>query len=167
MLTSKFTPAAARVYVPTSCFGSAAGSELFTTSAGFALGSDFYDVLNWKTNYKTITVKRLDKIDGEEVYVVEKRSEKGTPITDYISTKSFLLLRRDSVIVIENTGVELPVKQTFADYRKVDGVMVPFKTVSNNAANGDIVIRILDVKFDVEIADSVFRKPASAAGSNK
>ena len=130
-------------------------------------GSDFYDVLNWKTNYKTITVKRLDKIDGEEVYVVEKRSEKGTPITDYISTKSFLVLRRDSVIVMENTGVELPVKQTFADYRKVDGVMVPFKTVSNNAANGDIVIRVLDVKFDVEIADSVFRKPASAAGSHK
>ena len=126
-------------------------------------GSDFYDIVNWKTNYKTISVKRLDKVDGEDVYVVERRNEKGTPITDYISTKSFLLLRRDSIVVSETSGLELPVKQTFADYRKVDGVMVPFKSVSNNIANGDIVMRVLDVKFDVEIPDSVFRKPSAAS----
>ena len=132
------------------------------------IGSDFYDMLNWKTNYKTITVKRLDKVDGEDVYVVEKQSEKGTPVTDYISTKSFLLLRRDSILVSETSALELPVKQTFADYRKVDGVMIPFKSVSNNVANGDIVMRVVDVKFDVDIADSVFRKPAAAAaGSHK
>lgn len=124
-------------------------------------GSDFYDVLNWKTNYKTITVKKLDKLDGEDVYVVEKRSEKGTPVTDYISAKSFLLVRRDLVIPNEAAGFEIPVKQTFTDYRKVDGVMVPFKSVSNNILNGDVVMRVLDVKFDVDIADSVFRKPTS------
>ena len=71
------------------------------------------------------------------------------------------MLRRDSIVVSETSGLELPVKQTFADYRKVDGVMVPFKTVSNNIANGDIVMRVLDVKFDVEIPDSVFRKPSA------
>ena len=37
--------------------------------------------------------------------------------------------------------------------------MIPFKMVSNNMANGDIVLRIVDVKFDVEIPDTVFRKP--------
>lgn len=124
------------------------------------VGSDFYEMLNWKNNYKTITVKRMGKVDTEDVYIVEKRSEKGTPVTDYISTQSFLLLRRDSVVVSETSGVQLPVKQLFSDYRKVDGVMIPFKTVSNNVANGDIVVRVMDVKFDVEIPDSVFRKPA-------
>jgi hypothetical protein len=39
--------------------------------------------------------------------------------------------------------------------------MIPFKTVSNNIASGDIVLRIMDIKFDVEIPDSVFRKPAA------
>jgi len=91
--------------------------------------------------------------------VVEKRSEKGTPVIDYVSTKSFLLLRRDSLIVSETAGIELPQKQSFSDYREVDGVMIPFKTVSNNIANGDIVVRVMDVKFNVEIPDSVFRKP--------
>jgi CubicO group peptidase (beta-lactamase class C family) len=124
-------------------------------------GSDFYDVLNWKANYKTLTVKRMGKVGDEDVYILEKRSEKGTPVTDYISTKSFLLLRRDSLVVSETTGLELPSTQKFSDYRPVDGVMIPFKTISTNLANGDIVLKITDVKWDVDIPDSVFKKPAA------
>lgn len=124
-------------------------------------GADFYDVLNWKTNYKTITVKRIDKVGDEDAYVVERRGEKGTPITDYVSTKSFLVLRRDSVIVSETAGIEIPQTQTFSDYRNVDGVMVAFKSTSSNIANGDIVMRVVDVKFNVDIPDSVFHKPAN------
>ena len=126
------------------------------------LSADFYDLLNWRNNYKSITVKRMGKVGDEDVWVLEKTSEKGTPVTDYISAKSYLVLRRDSVVVSEMAGIELPVKQLLSDYRNVDGVMIPFKTVSSNVANGDIVIRVLDVKFDVDIPDNVFRKPATA-----
>ena len=49
-------------------------------------GADFYDVLNWKTNYKNITIMRIIKVGDEEAYVVEKRPEKGTLVTDYVST---------------------------------------------------------------------------------
>lgn len=131
-------------------------------------GSDFYDVLNWKKNYQKITFKKMGKVNDEEVYIIEKKNEKGTPVTDYISTKSFLVLRRDSLVANETAGIELPQTEQFSDYRNVDGVMVPFKMVSNNIANGDIVLRILDLKFDVDIPDSAFRKPAmAAAGTNK
>lgn len=123
-------------------------------------GSDFYDVLNWKKNYKTIEVKRLSKVGDEEVYVVVRQSEKGTPVTDYVSTKSFLVLKRDSVITSETSGVELPQTQTFSDYRLVDGTMVAFKMVSNNVANGDVVLRVKEMKWNVPIDDSVFQKPA-------
>jgi zinc protease len=126
-------------------------------------GSDFHDVLNWKKNYPKITFKRMGKVGDEDVYIIERRNEKGTPVTDYVSTKSFLVLRRDSVIANETSGIELPQTETFSDYRDIDGVMVPFKIVSSNIANGDIVLKIVDVKFDVEIPDTVFRKPATAA----
>jgi len=122
-------------------------------------GADFYDVLNWKKNYKTITVKRLSKVGDEETYVVERKGEKGTPVTDYVSTKTFLVLKRDSLITSETSGVEIPLIQTFSDYRMIDGVMIPFKMVSNNIANGDIVLRVKEVKWDVSIPDSVFKKP--------
>ena len=122
-------------------------------------GADFYDVLNWKKNYKTITVKRITKVAGEDAYVVERRSEKGTPVTDYVSTKSFLVLQRDSIISNETSGIELPQRETFSDYRLIDGVMIPFKMVSNNIANGDIVLTVKDVKWNVEIPAALFQKP--------
>ena len=55
----------------------------------------------------------------------------------------------------------MPQTQSFSDYRKVDGVMIPFKSVSNNIANGDVVVIVKDVKFDVEIPDATFQKPAT------
>ncbi len=124
-------------------------------------GSDFYDVLNWKANYKTLTVKRMGKVGDEDVYILEKRSEKGTPVLDYISTKSFLVLRRDSVVVSDTAGFELPQTQLFRDYRNVEGVMVPFTTVANSLVQGDVVMRITDVKWNVDLPDSVFKKPAA------
>jgi CubicO group peptidase (beta-lactamase class C family) len=124
-------------------------------------GADFYDVLNWKTNYKTISVKGIAKVGDEEAYVVDKRPEKGTLVTDYISTKSFLLLKRDSVIVSETAGIEIPQTQRFSDYRNVGGVMVACKISASNIANGDAVVRIVEIKFDVDIPDTVFHKPAN------
>ena len=124
------------------------------------IGADFYDVLDWKKNYPTIAVKKIAKIGDEDAYVIEKKSEKGSPVTDYVSTKTFLLLKRESVIHSDTTGVDIPQSEMFSDYRSVDGVMVPFKSVSTNIANGDIVMRVKDMKFDVEIPDSAFAKPA-------
>jgi CubicO group peptidase (beta-lactamase class C family) len=57
--------------------------------------SDFYDVLNWKKNYQTIKFREMGKVGDEEVYIIERKTEKGTPVKDYVSTKSFLVLRRD------------------------------------------------------------------------
>ena len=74
-------------------------------------------------------MKRIGKVGDEELRP-RKRPEKGTPVTDYISTKTFLVLRRDSIIVNETSGIELPQTQTFSDYRNVEGVMVPFKSTS-------------------------------------
>jgi len=123
------------------------------------VGSDFYELLHWKRNFKSITVQRIMKIGDEDAYVVEKRSEKGTPVTEYISVKSFLILRRDTVIASETSGLELPQTVTFSDYRSVGGVMIPFKAVSTIITNGDTITLVKDVRFDVEIPDSVFHKP--------
>jgi hypothetical protein len=39
--------------------------------------------------------------------------------------------------------------------------MVPFKSVSNSVVNGDVVVRIVDMKFDADIPDAAFKKPAA------
>lgn len=99
----------------------------------------------------------MSKVGDEEVYVIVKTPEGGTPITDYVSTKSFLVVRRDSIASSNTSGIELPVTEYFSDFRTIDGVVLPFKSLTTHIAMGDIVTRIRDVKFDVDIPDASFR----------
>ena len=59
-----------------------------------------------------------------------KRREKGNAVTDYISAKSFLLVKRWG-----RDGQET----LFSDYRNVDGEMVPFVFVVQGGDMGRIV----------------------------
>ena len=51
-------------------------------------------------------------------------------VTDYISAKSFLLLRRDTLETSGTSGITLPVKEIYSDYRMIEGRMIPFKSVT-------------------------------------
>lgn len=150
-------------------FDGAQGAELSSFSqpeqkAGKSLedariSSDFYGVLNWKKLFKTIEVKRTSKVGDEEVYVVVKTPENGNTVTDYVSTKTFLVLRRDSLETSNTSQITLPVTEYFSDYRLTDGMMVPYKTVTNIPTIGDIITTVKTVKFDIDIPDTVFRAP--------
>src|SRR6185295_317010 len=114
------------------------------------ISSDYYELLNWKTLYKTVTIKEKSKVADEEVYVVVKTPEKGNAITDYISAKSFLLVKR------EGAGQET----IYSDYRNVDGEMVSFTAVRRFEEMGRIVLRVQEVKFNTRIPASTFRAAA-------
>jgi CubicO group peptidase (beta-lactamase class C family) len=118
--------------------------------------ADFYAPLNWKTLYKTAEIKKLAKVDGEETYVVVFTPEKGSPVTEYISTKTFLPLRMDTIATSDT--ISMPVTETLSDYRSVDGVMIPFRRVSNSQAMGDTVLKIREAAFDVPVPDEAFRR---------
>jgi hypothetical protein len=121
--------------------------------------SDFYEPLNWKKHFKSVEIKRMSKLGDEDVYVVVQTPEKGHIITDYYSAKSYLLLRRDTTQTSNTSQISIPVTETYSDYRLVDGVMIPFKTVTNIMTIGDIVSTIKSIKFDVDIPDATFRAP--------
>lgn len=123
------------------------------------INSDFYGVLNWKKLFKTIEIKRMSKINDEDVFVVVKTPEKGNPVTDYISAKSYLLLRRDTISTSNTSQMSVPITEYYSDYRLVEGVMIPFKSTTNIPSIGDITSVIKTVKFDVDIPDAVFHVP--------
>jgi outer membrane lipoprotein-sorting protein len=50
----------------------------------------------------------------------------------------------------------MPYTVTFSDYRDVDGIKLPFRTVNSNASQGDIVMTIRTVKHNVAIDDKLF-----------
>ncbi|HEY0048015.1 MAG TPA: serine hydrolase [Pyrinomonadaceae bacterium] len=129
--------------------------------------NDFYGLLNWKSGLKSAEVARIDKLGDEEVYVVVIRPEKASEYTYFISTKTFLPLKKSGVIVSSTSSVKLPMSQTFSDYRAVDGVMIPYKTVTSTPTMGDVVSYVREVKHNVSIDDAKFKPKAEIDGKVK
>ena len=120
------------------------------------IGSDFYSPLNWKTNYKKVSISGTAKVGDEETYAVTFEPEKGTNFTEYYSTTTFLLLKRDGIISSSTSPQQIPYSILYSDYRDVDGIKLPFKTVNNNIGYGNIVTIIKSVKHNVPIDDKLF-----------
>lgn len=110
------------------------------------IASDFYAPLNWRELYKTVEIKGVIKLGDEEAFIVVKTPNDGTPVTDYISMKSYLLLRRDT-----SRGIT-----KYDDYRAVDGVTMPFKWTIESSGTGEQIIRVKSLKFDAPISDALF-----------
>jgi len=121
------------------------------------LESDFYGLANWKTTLKKAEIKGVEKVGDEETYIVKFMPEKASETTYYISTKTFLPIKKTSVIVSSTSKQKTPVSETFADYRAVDGVMLPFKITSINPGMGLVVVYAKDIKHNVAIDDAVFK----------
>jgi CubicO group peptidase (beta-lactamase class C family) len=120
------------------------------------LGADFYSALDWKTGYKKVEVTGTAKVGGEDAYVVSFEPEKATPYKEFYSTKTFLLLKREGVVTSSTSPQQIPYTITYSDYRDIDGVKLPFKTVNYSIANGNIVTTVKTVKQNVPVDDKIF-----------
>jgi len=118
--------------------------------------ADLYADLHWKDDYTKIDVLRVTKCGDEDCYAVAFTPKEGTKFTEYFSTKSFLLLKREGVQTAATMAVEIPYTVTFSDYREVDGLKVPFKQVTATIANGDVVTTVTSLKHNVPVDDAVF-----------
>jgi hypothetical protein len=109
---------------------------------------DYQALLNWKTWFKSVTVTGKTVLDGEEVYVVRKVVDANHREVDYISAKSFLVVRR-----VVQGGEAGTVTTRYRDYREFEGVMVPMSIVVETAATGRMVGEVKEVAFDVAVPD--------------
>jgi hypothetical protein len=119
------------------------------------VASDFYGPLNWKTLYQSAELKRSGRLGEETVYVVVLTPEKGSPVTQFYSAETFRLLRQDTIVT--SGPVTEPVTERYSDHRAVDGVLIPFTRVTSTPSSGDTVIKVREVKFDVEVPADAFR----------
>jgi CubicO group peptidase (beta-lactamase class C family) len=122
--------------------------------------SDFYQqALNWKKLFHEIAIKEISKVGSEEVYVVSKKPHAGSPITDYISTTNFRLLRRDIIEAVgEESGV---VSEYYRDFRTVDGVVLPFTIIQQSPDFGKVTTTIKSIKFNLPLPPGTFKNKRS------
>jgi CubicO group peptidase (beta-lactamase class C family) len=120
------------------------------------INADFYSQLDWKTNFKKVEITGMGRVGDDEAYIVSFEPRKGTAFKEYYSTRSFLLLKRDGVVPSSTSPQQSPYTITFSDYRDIDGIKIPFKTVNYSVSNGNIVSTVKSVKHNVPIDDKIF-----------
>lgn len=116
----------------------------------------FNGVVKWKELYPKTELKGKQKLEDRDVFVIELTPAGGKPVTHYYDAENFLLLRSDMVFpTMEGMNT---VQTTFADYKEVEGRKAPH-TIKQNLPVGEIIVKLTEWKWNVEIDNAKFAKP--------
>jgi len=124
--------------------------------------ADFYRYLILKKLYPNLGYKGTDKVDGEEVHVLESKPSASTMERFSFSTKSNLLIRQESEFEGPQGKIGVTVRMT--DFRPVDGIKyahsLKFK-IRAGEQEFEFAIKVKEVKHDGPMEDKKFSKPSS------
>ena len=137
-----------------------AKDEVFTGKrlADIKVASDFYAYLDWKNKIKKAEIVRTIDVGKEKAYLIRVTPNNANNYGLFISTKTFLPIQKITVQVSSTSPQQIRIKELFSDYRKVDGVMIPYKTTTSNPGMGDLITYITKVKHNAKISEKKFRK---------
>lgn len=120
----------------------------------------FNPEIKWRDLYRKVELVGKDKVGERETYVVRLTPLEGKPLTRYYDAQTFLLLRQD--LVQDTSQGPMAVTAIMSDYRDVNGIKAPFR-IEQQLPVGKVIIKMVEVQNNVEIADAVFAKPAAPA----
>jgi hypothetical protein len=103
-------------------------------------------------------VKGKEKVGSYETYLIEATPAEGSPEKFYFDVNTGLLVRHDAEA--ETPQGKTMFETYLEDYKVVDGIQIPHKT---KQASSEItfVIKITEVKNNVEIDNAKFNKPSN------
>lgn len=118
-----------------------------------------------KKNYSKISVKGKTLVGGREAVMIEGTFAGTQPVVLYFDTQNGLLVRLD-IIRKANDEERGPSAVYFESFGKVNGVVVP-TVVREVGKEFSVITRFYEVKFNVQIDDSLFERPKSASPEAK
>ena len=122
--------------------------------------SDFAAPLTFADRYTRLQVLRRERAGAATMIVVAATTTAGVEELAYFDEASGLLQRIETrnVTPLGTIGERM----TFEDYRRVDGVLLPFR-VTRADAQFQYVQRIDEIRHNVPVDDSLFQVPAGPA----
>jgi hypothetical protein len=115
--------------------------------------------LLWKELYAKAECVGIEDVDGKPAFKIVLTPKSGKPVTEYYDKTSHLLVKQTSITV--GPMGEITVDAFPSDYKTVDDVTLPF-TLTQKVLTQEIVIKVTEVKHNVELAADTFRRPAPA-----
>jgi hypothetical protein len=113
-------------------------------------------ILSWQDLFKKVQHAGPASIGSRPCHKIVLTPKQGHPETRYFDQESFMLVKRDCVIE-HPTGV-LSAEVYLDDYRRVDGVLIPFSMRVVLAGDERLHTRS-SVKHNIEFPDDLFAVP--------
>ena len=115
-------------------------------------------LLNYKENGVAAELIGREPVDGQEAFVIRMTPKTGPPTRLFIDASTLMLVKTATVLSVPQLG-EIEQVLEFGDFRDVDGVKVPYRTRSSNAAQSGTAT-VTEVRHNVDIDDALFTRPA-------
>lgn len=115
------------------------------------------ELYNYKEKGHTAELIGKENLDGTDVYNIKLTNKNGSVKNYYIDANKNLIVQVKAKAV--NMGQEVNVTQKMSDYKDIDGILVATK-ITSETPMGDGVIVMEEVKFNEEVDDSIFERPA-------
>jgi len=123
----------------------------------------FNPALKWRELYPKAVLKGVEKSGARRVYAIVLTPSTGKPVTQYYDTRTFLLVRQSGNF--ETPQGPMNIRVEFSDYRDIGGgVKAPFLT-RQIMPMGQVIMKITEMKANLEIDDAKFAKPVIARPS--
>jgi len=113
-------------------------------------------LINYKAKGHQAVLEGKENIDGKECFKVKFTRKNGDIETYYFDTKTYALVQKNAISKnVEMEGALF--NTTFSDYKKVEGIKIPFKAISKSNGQTILTITIDKVELNKPIADSEFQ----------
>jgi outer membrane lipoprotein-sorting protein len=115
------------------------------------------ELYNYEKNGLTVELTGKVKDGDSNAYLVKVTNDKGDVKSYFIDTEKYLINKVKAKVNAMGQTVE--VEQRFAEYKNIDGIMIATK-IESVSPMGTATISMDEVKFNVEVDDAIFNKPA-------
>jgi|ERR1700733_1746634 outer membrane lipoprotein-sorting protein len=127
--------------------------------------SDFIggNLVDYKSKGNMVELVDKEEIDGVAVYKLKITKKSGSMEYDYLDAKSFLPIKTEGRR--KQLGTEVLYESKIADYKPVQGVLMPFSLTQ--LVNGRLAMEITVEKMDANIPldEAVFKMPGKPASA--
>ena len=113
--------------------------------------------LDYKARGHVVSLSGKEMIGDRSAFVLDVTPKTGPKSRSWVDAETYLVLKTSVTVDAAPIGALEQIME-FGDYRTIDGVKVPFLVKSINSAQ-TVTGVLTDVKHNVEIEETSFRKP--------
>ncbi len=118
---------------------------------------------DWSTHYQHVEVLKRVQLDGKAVLLVRLVPQEAPGSTMFVDEQTGRLIRTEGMAILPGLGI-VGISTQYEDFRDVDGMQLPFRSVSTFASQmiGRIVVQLETAETGVEVSAETFAAPGAA-----